>query len=85
MLEDDLPSIVLQPPLHLDVYRYPNITEILNSKYDDDDDIDEMEGDIDDVDDEKIIRNPFDWTRMKRHYVAYLGHLPNSVTEVPTI
>ena len=38
-----------------------------------------MEGDIDDVDDEKIIRNPFDRTQIKRNYVAYLGHLPNTI------
>ena len=78
---DGFPKIVLEPRLDLEVYRYPNMHRHIELENDDDDELEEMEGDIDDVNDESYIRNPFDWTKLKRHYVAYIGHLPNSVTE----
>ena len=71
----------LRPRLDLEVFKYPNIFREIRLDYDDEDDIEDDEGDIDSVDDKQSIPTPFDWAKMRRHYVAYVGHSPKQVTK----
>ena len=67
-------SMVYEPHTGLDLYNHPNIKRDLDLMWEDD----EEEVDIDAIDDSEVIDNPFDLTKMRRNYVAFVGPLPSS-------
>lgn len=67
----------------LDVYNHPNLKRDFKLSFEDN----EEDVDINAVDDSEIVENPFDLTKLKRNYVAYVANLPTgfSVTELKSL